>query len=1029
MSAVSASAASPGTQLAALCRAHPHAPKIVLVPRTQIGRALEDALARETNGWAGLTTRIVRHHAEQVAQPRILASGRSELPVGGRSFLAARLLQQLQRRGRLDGLPGPQRLAETVAEAIETLRRNGAPLAEVQERAEAEAASATFRVVAASYEGYLEALDTNHLYDDAHVFRWATELVRDGAFPAVGTSVVAVCDAVDLPGEAHQFLSAVRSGARAFYRIGRSRLGAPPPQTAAARFGDVAPPSTGETDGAVPPVHVRRAVGSGKEVDAVVRDLLNAEVPLDEVEIAVAGEQPYVSLLADRAEQLGLPVSIATGVPAGQTRTGTALLAFLEWVTEDFDPSLLIRMLRSGRLRIDRVRPTIEDTVGAVDLEAHEVATRLAARRYEPGREGYAKALGAAINQVDNRIEELENRGLDPARDRAQRRALEFVHRLVQRLLDLAPREASVQQMATMARQFVEQFGPVDPPPEETPEAERTLDEAARTVLWQRLDRLTRVPVDYEASGPQLAALLRRWLEGQYVRAEHPRPGTVHVVPFESAGYGDRSHLYVVGMDSDTLSTAAVEDAMLRDPDRRALSESLDGTLPERRSAPDEAQWHHEQALVRHDGPLSLYTRIFDLDSGEERYPSPLFLRLQEAASLESERVEGIVPPPDRIRLHDAEEWLAVARARGDGGTGATARDVLPEHYPWIRRGETARQARQGDEYTVHDGLLKAGAYPELDFLGNQENGAPMSAGRLETFAETPYLYFLQYVLDIEPLDEPALDDEPWLNALRRGSILHATFEAFMTALEERDERPTPEHEPLLRSTLDAAFSAEAETVAPPSEVVKEAALRRLWEDARVFLRAETEHCRTHAPLYHEVGFGHGSYRRREGDFEDVSITVREREMSIRGRIDRVDRRPDGTLAVWDYKTGGASSFAEDDPVADGAQLQWALYAYALAALTNETVGASGYYFPTTRERGTRLAFAPGQYREEVERLLDRLSTLAATGSFPMHPRARYRSAWRYRGYDRLFRDLSARSTALQAKTYPEARPVPPSFE
>ncbi|MEF8864710.1 MAG: PD-(D/E)XK nuclease family protein, partial [Salinibacter sp.] len=254
------------------------------MPRTQIGRALEDALARETNGWAGLTTRIVRHHAEQVAQPRILASGRSELPVGGRSFLAARLLQQLQRRGRLDGLPGPQRLAETVAEAIETLRRNGAPLAEVQERAEAEAASATFRVVAACYEGYLEALDTNHLYDDAHVFQWATELVRGGAFPAVGTSVVAVCDAVDLPVEAHQFLSAVRSGARAFYRIGRSRLGAPPPQTAAARFGDVAPPSTGETDGAVPPVHVRRAVGSGKEVDAVVRDLLNAEVPLDEVE-------------------------------------------------------------------------------------------------------------------------------------------------------------------------------------------------------------------------------------------------------------------------------------------------------------------------------------------------------------------------------------------------------------------------------------------------------------------------------------------------------------------------------------------------------------------------------------------------------------------------------------------------------------------------------------------------------------------------------------------------------------------------
>nr|WP_279303227.1 PD-(D/E)XK nuclease family protein [Salinibacter ruber] len=303
-----------------------------------------------------------------------------------------------------------------------------------------------------------------------------------------------------------------------------------------------------------------------------------------------------------------------------------------------------------------------------------------------------------------------------------------------------------------------------------------------------------------------------------------------------------------------------------------------------------------------------------------------------------------------------------------------------------------------------------------------------MSAGRLETFAETPYLYFLKYVLGVEPLDEPALDDEPWLNALRRGSILHATFEAFMTTLREGDERPAAEHEPLLEDTLQAAFKAETEQVAPPSDVVEEAAFRRLRADALVFLRAETAHCRTHAPLYHEVGFGYGPYRRQEEDFGAVTIPVEGREMSLRGRIDRVDRRPDGTLAVWDYKTGRASSFEEGDPVADGAQLQWALYAYALSTLTDETVGTSGYYFPTTRERGTRLAFDPGRYRTEVERLLDRLSSLAASGSFPMHPRARYLNAWRYRGYDRLFRDLAARSTALQAKAYPDERPTPPSF-
>ncbi len=1028
------------SQLRALGRAYPHAPKVVLVPRTQSGRALEDTVARAEGGWAGVATRIVRRYAEQVAQPRIAASGRSALPVGGRSFLAARLLKALQHRGGLEGLPSPGQLAGTVADAIETLRRGGASLDQVQARAEAPDASATFRVVAACFDGYLKALDERGLYDDAQVFRWAAEEGREGRAPMIGRSVVAVCDTVDLPERADQFVRALRDTCQHFARLGRPEPDDPPPQTAAARFAEIPPPSPdGPSEEMSARVRTRRAVGAGNEIEAVFRDLLEAEVPFDEVEIAVAGERPYVSLITDRAARMGVPVSVGTGRPVAQSRTGKALLSFFEWITEDFDPSLLVRMLRSGHLRLDRVRAEIEDEIGPVNLAAHEVATLLAARRYEAGRDGYVKALGAAIDRADERIDELEDRGLDPNRDREQRRDLEFVRRIVDALLALVPRQATIQEMAAASRQFIEQFGPVDPPPQDKPEPERTLDEAARTVLWQRVDRLTRVPVDYEASGPPLAALLRRWLDGQYVRAEHPRPGTAHVVPLESAGYGGRSHLYVVGMDSDTLSTAAVEETLLRDQDRRGLNDVLEGVLPERRSAPDEAQWRHERAIGRHAGPLALYSRTYDVDSGEERYPSPLFLRLEADATAEgtsgergaaSNRVEGFLPAPDGLRLSDTEAWLAAYRQRGaQPPDHETARADLITRYPWIRRGERARQARQSGDYTVHDGLLAKGDHPELDFLRGAPEDGPMSAGRLETFAETPYLYFLKYILGVEPLDEPALDDEPWLNALRRGSILHATFETFMKRLDERDERPAPEHESLLKETLRKVLDAEIKEVSPPSEVVEAAAYRQLLEDAQVFLRSEIEHCRTHEPLSFEVGFGYGPYRRSEGDLGAVSLGVAGHTMALRGRIDRVDRRPDGTRAVWDYKTGGLSSFDEAEPLKDGGQLQWALYAYALETLTGEEVGTSGYYFPTTQEMGTRLAFDPTAHRAEVERCLQRLSRLAASGSFPMHPKARYRSGWRYRGYDRIFRDLGARSRDLRAKTYPDARPVPPSFE
>jgi len=1026
-------------QLKALCQRYPQVPKQVLVPRSQIGRAIEDRLAREQGAWAGVTGQIVRHFAEQVARPRQVASQRTELPVGGRSVLAARLLEEIDPSGDAQALPDHQQVAGTVAEALETLRRAGAPLDDVQERAQSPEVSATFRVVAACYDEYLETLGEEALYDDAQVFAWATERVRKGNVPAISQSVVAVCDAVDLPPRASQFMRAVRSECLAFFRLGRSHPQDAPRQTAAALFPEVPPPETEHSPPAT--VRTRRAAGAVNEVKAVFRDVLADGVPLDEVEIAFAGEQPYVSLIADQADRTGVPVTIGTGVPVSRTRTGNALLSLFEWISDEFAAETLIRMLRSGHLRLDRIRPEIEDDIGTVDLHAHEVATLLAERRYEPGRDGYAQALGAALQRRTERIDELEDRGLDPQRERDHRRQLQFTRRVVDELLELVPRKASIQEMAANARRFIERLGPVDAPPEDKPEDERTLEEAARAVLWQRVDGLTDLPVDYEASGARLATLLRRWLEGQYVRAEHPRPGTAHVVPLESAGYGGRSHLYVVGLDGDTLSTAAVEDALLRDADRRALSESPEGTLPDSREAPDDALWRAQEALARHSGTLSLYTRVFDAERGEERYPSPLFLRLETAAGEEGSaatepasapqpRVEGFLPDPDRPLLSDAEGWLAAYRARGAAGTGTdTARDELKARHPWVLDGEAARRARQADEYTVHDGLLEAGDHPELDFLHPDHEGGSMSAGRLETFAETPYLYFLQYVLGVKPLDEPALDDEPWLNGLRRGSILHETFETFMETLTDRDERPRPHHESLLRDILRETLNTEVETVAPPNDVVKEAAHRQLLDDARLFLRAEVERCQDHIPLHFEVGFGYGPYRRREKDLGAVSLDVGGREMPLRGRIDRVDRREGGSLVVWDYKTGSASAFDEGEPLDDGARLQWALYAYALEQLKEEPVSRSGYYFTSADEMGTRRAFDPSRHRDDVERHLETLSRLARTGSFPMNPRARYLSGWRYRGYEQVVRDLADRSSQLRRKTYPEDRPVPPSFD
>ena len=1051
----------PLSQLRSLCRKHPHAPKYLIVPRLQIGRALETALAREAGAWAGLRSTIPRHLASEVARPSILASGRTELPVEGIPFLVARILEQAAGAPWTDSLPAPHQVAPSIAEAVKTLRLAGTERETVREWVQSESVSETFRATAACYERFTDALRKEGLYDDADVFQWATEQVEGGYASHLKGAVVAVADGVDLPEVAYRFLEALRQTTADFYRIGTHQVETAPPQVAAHRFADAPVPQDPEANGEFAEAHFCRAVGRYGEVRAALRDIVNSGHALDDVEIAYGGSPAYLSLIADQAERVGVPLSLSTGLPATKTRTGQALQLFLEWVVEGFDVEVLIRMLRGGYLRLDRYLdgldldnlelvlsdyqdaegriPDLEVQVDAseVQMEPHEAATLLAARRYETGRTGYYAILGQALQEKTERAEDLEEQGLDPRSERREIKRLAVVLRVVDRLLELVPERGTIQEMAAGIRTFIETFGPVDRPPEEKPEEDRTLDEAARTVLWQRLERLTQLPFTYKARGAGLASFMTRWAGRQFVQAGHPRPGAAHVVPLESAGYSGRPHLYVVGMDSETLSTADVEDPLLQGADGQESGPSLDQVLPEDGSASDETLWRQERALARHAGPASFYTRTFDLAEGEERHPSSLFLGLERRlgrSADEEERLESLLPDSQnrlgasQILLDDGEAWLAAYRRRreGENPEEETAREELARLHPWIGEGESAARARYSASYTSHDGMLAGDAYPELDLFGEERAGSPVSASRLETFAETPYIYFLKYVLGVEPLDEPALDDEPWLNALRRGSILHDTFEQFMKTL---GRAPETSDASLLQDILQDRLQKEARQVAPPSEAVQESAYRQLFRDALAFLRSEADRADGYEPLYHERGFGFGPYRRKEDDWNRVQLVFGDNVLPLRGRIDRVDRQSDGSLAIWDYKTGSSSAYDEDDPLADGAHLQWVLYAFALEELTGERVARSGYFFTSADEVGTRISFSPESYRDAVGQLLERLAQLARTGSFPIRPDAHRTNAWKWGEYDRIFLDLRDRVDALEEDAYPDDRPRPHCME
>ncbi|WP_251954547.1 PD-(D/E)XK nuclease family protein [Salinibacter ruber] len=1048
-------------QIATVCRRHPVARKVLFVPYVQLGRALETALARREGRWGGIECHTPTTYARTLAETR-LPPGHDELSDTARTLLVWSIARALRGNEPALDLDRPSRLAPQLADAIGTLRTATVAPTEVRRREEEvkETDGGLLPILAATYERYEETLSEHPIYDTADVFDAATEVVTSGVVASgketVGNTIFATCGETDCHERALRLLRALWEQGAAFYRIGAPDGAAMPGTCAAAlmeipedgaKAEQISPGTTGtfQDEGGT----CRRAVGPTREVRGAFREILRSGVPLDEVEIAYTSSTPYLTRLADEAERTGVPITLGTGVPATVTRAGQALSGFFEWIQEGYPASVLIRLLRSGLLPVERwqEREGIEPTV-----PAHALATVLAARRYERGREGYGKALSAAIEEVDEEIRELGETGLSTGREEENRHRLAVARALVEDLLALVDREATAAEIATAGKTFLHQFGPdVEADGEgwalQTEEEKQLGQIALQVLMGTTLPELTNAPVASLGGGDvpasRMARFARKQIEEQYVGAQQPTPGAAHVLPLESAGFTGRSHLVVVGLDSDTASASALDGSLLSEGDREAFHAGRDTPLPEPRAAGEEQAWRFRTALQRHRGPKALIAMQFDPDGGEERSASSLYLEWKARIEAEmdnplAEPLEGLRPPASAdedgpLLLSDDEAWLAATRPATASGD-ASARDRLLAGFPWIRRGEHARAQRRSEQYTAFDGLLPD-EHPELDFLDTRYDGPPLSAARLQTLAEAPYAYFVKYVLGARPLDEPALEDEPWLTPLRKGSVLHRTYEQFM---RKADWPLTEGDRSAFLGALTAVIDEEIAQVHPGSDAAEAEVRRRLREEALLFFESERRRGGDVTPLLHEWGFGYGHRRRREREEQKdagrFALQLSEGDrLRLRGRIDRVDRRrADGTLAVWDYKTGSQSSFSRAAPLKHGEKLQWALYAFVLEQHRDEPVAESGYFFTSEKEMGTRLRFRPDEVvREELEEVLRTLASLARTGSFPMRPDADDHRPWKWGDYDRLVSDLDARTDQLSAKEdhYPGDRPHPHFLE
>lgn len=671
--------------------------------------------------------------------------------------------------------------------------------------------------------------------------------------------------------------------------------------------------------------------GEAEAAAAAAAALVERGIPAGEVAVVVPSPARAAPALARAFAAAGVPLAVGRGAPlleAEVARTVLAALAAAGRAPREALERLAASPYLGAGLPPARLRALL-DRAGTLDGRAEPAgALRARAASLGPGGARERAALLAAADALDGlraRLAPLASPGT--AREHARRLGALVEGAGIRRRAARGPREAVVRDLAALGR----------------------LEEAAEAVV-RGVALAGRGAEPLPADG--FAALLELAAAGAALPAAgEPAAGAVELWGLDEApGLAARA-VVLAGCGRGGFPPAVPADALLRDPERRALNEVLGrSALPTSAARRAEAAYLAFSALAAGREAL----RIVWAAPGPAGDGAPLAPALAEALDLAGVPVPAAPAEPGPARSARAALRRVVRGARaGDGAplpSGAAPAGGLPGVEPAAAGGAlppalAARAAdalARGEAEAARAAAVRARA--PAPFAGAVE-GAGLEALRaalpaewsptaLEGFARCPFRALLRLGVNLPDPDAEGLDPDP----RDEGRLLHAALERFVRGRIARGAWPLAGGDEDLAeadaaaSAVLARFEGDGRTGDPAVWAARREAVRGRLLRA---VRAEADAADGLVPALLEHAFG------ADAPHPALVLDGPGGEVRVRGRIDRVDASP-GRLRVVDYKSGAARAEHREklDPEAFGVtSFQIPLY---LAAAARDLPGRAG---------------------------------------------------------------------------------------
>lgn len=967
-------------ELARVTREDPVGRKLLVCPRPAEGRELLHALALAGVAWAGWEVMSLRQLAHGIVALDAAHEGWRTADEFDVLALVDEAIDAVVERGEA----GPFATAagagfrDAIRRSIEMLRQAGIDAATVRRAARpGDAKTAALAAVLAEVEA---RFDSRRLLDGPAVLGAAVQALREGR-AALEDAALYLLPGHPLGGVAGRLVRLLieRCGAKILPADAVIGLDDPPGIlwcTAGDAGGSISRLHTTPAGEPGPAVELFAAATPTDELREVLRRSVADGIPWDRIEIVATDPRLYGAALDALARRLGIPVTYSTGLDVRRTRVGRAAEAYLDWISEGFPADVLRRLLEAGDLA---------DPEGVDGVSGTALARRLRRLHVGWGRDRYLPAVERALAGLRSAPVVDEEGDDEAARERRdlEARELRALQALLERILSATPAlpdrtgddrvRVSPSRIAAGLLAFLSMVPAGD-----------VVENTARTVLELRLARIQET-LTRETTWRAAIGIVRSRIEtrvapaavGDRVVPWTPTGGHLHLADLTTGGLSGRPHIFVVGLESGSVSSGGV-DPLLTDSDRARINHMAGGSPPPLPLGAERAALaRHRLAamLARLRGRITLSYSAWDATEGRAIAPAPELLQAlrhregDPALTYEDlrARLGRLVSAVPRGGAHveAADVWLD-ALSTQDGGLRSGVAAVRAAH-PGLDRGLAAAAERDRLDATSYDG--KIAPRPALH---PRRRDAVFSASQLEALGACPRRYFFRYVLGVPAVRDPEWDPERWLDALDRGTLLHTVYERTLRDARRNGIVPDdPAFEGLALRILGQEVQRTLAHRPAPNDVVYETERSELVADVRAFAAMIRETRPDWIEL--EEAFGPGG--------QDVRVPLPGGAIRLAGRVDRIDRAESGGLRIVDYKTGSRSRFSSRRPFEGGRRLQHILYSLAVERLYGEPVESMEYHFPTVRGRNERVEYRRAAIAEGPA-VIETLLEIAADGLF-----------------------------------------------